>query len=184
VFPKWAWSGSREQFLHCGLRKFRHTKSSVDRWYTQLDHRRFVYDAYKTLKATRVRHGWVHMFIAHQPTLTFQLHNFNLFRTCHTALLHGNWPDFNRHDASHGPTAITKLLVFVFLLWESLCWDCQWNQQFCHSGLNWFFRSYSRFGGVSKTEPVGIIGADFTVRCHLGCLIGNVPIYSLALLVW
>ena len=50
----------------------------------------------------------------------------------------------------------------------------------------WFkliFRSYSRFGGVSKTEPVGIIGADITVRCHLGCLIGNVPIDSLALLV-
>jgi len=21
VFPKWAWSGSREQFLHCGLKK-------------------------------------------------------------------------------------------------------------------------------------------------------------------
>jgi len=26
VLPKWAWSGSREQFLHCGLRKFRHSK--------------------------------------------------------------------------------------------------------------------------------------------------------------
>jgi len=37
VLPKWAWSGSREQFLHCGLRKFRHSKSSVDRWYTQLN---------------------------------------------------------------------------------------------------------------------------------------------------
>jgi len=23
VFPKWAWSGSRAQFLHCGLRKYR-----------------------------------------------------------------------------------------------------------------------------------------------------------------
>jgi len=44
VFPKWAWSRSREQFLHCGLRKFRHSKSSVYRWYTQLDRRRFVYD--------------------------------------------------------------------------------------------------------------------------------------------
>ena len=29
VLPKWAWSGSREQFLHCRLRKFRHSKSSV-----------------------------------------------------------------------------------------------------------------------------------------------------------
>ena len=46
MLPKWAWSGSREQFLHCGLRKFRHSKSSVYRWYTQLDRRRFVYDAW------------------------------------------------------------------------------------------------------------------------------------------
>ena len=46
VLPKWAWSGSREQFLHCWLRKFRHSKSSVYRRYTQLDRRRFVYDAW------------------------------------------------------------------------------------------------------------------------------------------
>ena len=29
MFPKWAWSGSREQFLHCGLGKFRHSKSAA-----------------------------------------------------------------------------------------------------------------------------------------------------------
>ena len=85
MFPKWAWSGSREQFLHCGLRKFRHSKSSVYRWYTQLDHRRFVYDIYKTMKSTRTRHAWVHLFITHRPTLTLQLHNFDLFRTCRTS---------------------------------------------------------------------------------------------------
>jgi len=28
-----------------------------DRAYTQLDRRRFVYDTYKTMKATRTRHG-------------------------------------------------------------------------------------------------------------------------------
>ena len=41
VFPKWAWSGSHEQFLHCGLRKFqlarfqltrRTTRSLGDSW--------------------------------------------------------------------------------------------------------------------------------------------------------
>jgi len=85
VFPKWAWSGSREQFLHCGLRKFCHSKSSVYRWYTQLDRRRFVYDTYKTTKETRTRHGWVHMFNTHRPTLTHQLYNFDLFRTCRTS---------------------------------------------------------------------------------------------------
>jgi len=29
---KCRWGGSHEQFLHCGLRKFRHSKSSVYRW--------------------------------------------------------------------------------------------------------------------------------------------------------
>ena len=87
---------SRQQFLHCALRKFRHSKSSVYRWYAQLDSRRFVCDTYKTMKATRTRDGWVHMFITHRPTLTLQLHNFDLFRTCRTALSRGNWRDFNR----------------------------------------------------------------------------------------
>jgi len=85
VFPKWAWSGSCEQFLHCGLRKFRHRKSSVCRWYRQLDRCQFVYDTYKTMKATRSCHGWVHMFITYRPTLTVQLHDFDLFRTCRTS---------------------------------------------------------------------------------------------------
>ena len=37
------------------------------------------------MKATRTRHGRVHMFITHRPTLTLQLHNFDLFRTCRTS---------------------------------------------------------------------------------------------------
>jgi len=86
VFPKWAWSGSREQFLHCGLGKFRHSKSSVYRWYPQRVRGRFVYDTYKTMEATRLHHGWVHMFITHRPTVTLQLHNFDFFRTCRTSI--------------------------------------------------------------------------------------------------
>jgi len=85
VFPKWAWSGSHEQFLRFGLRKFRHSKSSVYRWYPQLVRGRFVHDTYRTLEATRSRHGWVHMFITHCVTVTLQLHNFDLFRTCRTS---------------------------------------------------------------------------------------------------
>jgi len=60
-------SVSREQFLHCALRTFRHSKSSVYRWYPQLVRGRFVYDTYKIMEATRSRHGWVHMFITHCP---------------------------------------------------------------------------------------------------------------------
>jgi len=78
------YSGSHEQFLHCGLRKYHHSKSSVYRWYTQLNRHRFVNDTCKTMKATWTHHGWMHMFITHQPTLTLQLHNFDLFRTCRT----------------------------------------------------------------------------------------------------
>jgi len=83
---KGTWSGSREQFLHCGLKTFRHSKSSYSGWYTQLDLRRFVYDTCHTMKVTRSRHGWVHMYITHRPTLPLQLHNFDLFRTCRTSI--------------------------------------------------------------------------------------------------
>jgi len=36
------------------------------------------------MKATLWRCGWMHMFIAPRPTLTVQLHNFDLFRSCRT----------------------------------------------------------------------------------------------------
>ena len=55
-------------------------------WYTQLDRSRFVYDTHNTIEASRSRHGWVHTFITNQPTLTLQLHNFDLFRTCRTSI--------------------------------------------------------------------------------------------------
>ena len=63
--------------------------ATASRWFTgeihNSDCRRFVYDTYKTTKATRTHHGGVHMFITHWPTLTLQLHNFDLFRTCRTS---------------------------------------------------------------------------------------------------
>jgi len=37
------------------------------------------------MKATRSHHGWVHMFITHGPTVTLQLHNFDLSRTSRTS---------------------------------------------------------------------------------------------------
>jgi len=67
------------------------SESSVYRWYTQLDSRRFVYDTYKTIKATRSRHGWVHMFITHCLQQNLQLHNFDLFRTCPSSFCTVAW---------------------------------------------------------------------------------------------
>jgi len=82
VLPKWAWSGSREQFLHCGLRKFRHSKSSVARWYTQLDRRRFVYDTWDS--GSRLGRVMVEctLFVTHCLRLNLQLHTTSLVRTC------------------------------------------------------------------------------------------------------
>ena len=65
------------------------------------------------MKATRTRHGCVHMFTTHRPTLTLQLH-IMLFRTCRTALLRGNWQNFTWHDTSRGPSAIAELLVIIW----------------------------------------------------------------------
>ena len=62
------------------------TVSRRYRWYTQLERSRFVYDTHNTMEATRSRHGWGHMFITHRPTLTLQLHNFDLSRTSRTSI--------------------------------------------------------------------------------------------------
>jgi len=82
VLPKWAWSGSREQFLHCGLRKFRHSKSSVYGWYTQLDRRRFVYDTWDN--GSQLDHVMVEctLSITHCLRLNLQLYTIDLVRTC------------------------------------------------------------------------------------------------------
>jgi len=63
---------------------------------------------------TRTRHGSVHMSITHRPTLTLQLHTSIcsvLVVQVVSALLHGNWQDFNRQGSSRGPSAIAELLV-------------------------------------------------------------------------
>jgi len=81
VLPKWAWSGSCEQFLHCGLTQFRHSKSSVYRWYTQLDRRRFVYDTLDN--GSRLGRVMVEctLSITHCLRLNLQLHTIDLVRT-------------------------------------------------------------------------------------------------------
>ena len=77
-----AWSGSREQFLHCGLKKFRNSKSSVCRWYTQFDRRRFVYDTWDNgSQLGRVMIECT-LSITHCLRLNLQLHTTDLVRTC------------------------------------------------------------------------------------------------------
>ena len=82
LLPKWPWSGSREQFLHCGLRKFRHSKLSVYRWYTQFDRGQFVYDTWDN--GSRLGRVVVEctLFMTHFLRLNLQLHATSLVRTC------------------------------------------------------------------------------------------------------
>ena len=114
MLPKWAWSGSREQFLHCGLRKFRHSKSSVYRWYIQLDRRRFVYDTWDNGRRLGRIMVECTLSITHCLRLNLQLHTINLVRTCRiSSFCTVAWQlaSFNWHDASRGPLAIAELLV-------------------------------------------------------------------------
>ena len=59
--------------------------ATASRWYIHNSTIVSLFDTYKTMKVTRKCHGWVHMFITHRPTITLQLCNFDLFRTCHTS---------------------------------------------------------------------------------------------------
>ena len=118
-FLSWRGQGHVSNFYILDLENF----AKTSRRYTGDIHnrRRFIYDTYKTMKATRTRHGWVHMFIGHRPTLTLQLQNFDLFRTCRnrvSALLRGNWQDFNWRDASRGPSAIAELVPLTYSIWQ------------------------------------------------------------------
>ena len=82
MLPKWAWSGSREQFLQCGLRKFRHSKSSVYRLYIQFDRCRFVYDTWDNgSRLGRVMDDCT-LFMTHCLRLNLQIHTISLVRTC------------------------------------------------------------------------------------------------------
>ena len=49
--------GHVSNFYIVDLENFATADRQVYRSYTQLDHRRFVYDTYKTMKATRMCHG-------------------------------------------------------------------------------------------------------------------------------
>jgi len=78
----WAWSGSREQFLHCGFRKFCHSKSSVYMWYTQFDRRRFVYDTWDNWSRLGRVIVECTLFMTHCLRLNLQLHTISSVRTC------------------------------------------------------------------------------------------------------
>jgi len=80
--PKWAWSGSREQFLHCGLRKFRHSKSSgLQVIYTTRPSAVCLWHWDNGSRLGRVMVECT-LSITHCLRLNLQLHTIDLVRTC------------------------------------------------------------------------------------------------------
>jgi len=78
MFPKWAWSWSCKQFLHCRLRE---NFATASRRYTGDIHNSSVVGFLWHLSDNEsdLIASWLS---AHCPTVTVQLHNFHLFRTC------------------------------------------------------------------------------------------------------
>jgi len=130
--------GHKEISLFCdalsGLRKFRHSKSSVYRWYPQLVRGRFVYDTYRTVEATRSRHGWVHMFMTHFSTVT--LSNFitsicsGLVVQVVSALLRGNGNGKISSDTTHRAVPRRQLNFFRTDYMDSRDFYCSENIRF------------------------------------------------------
>jgi len=101
------------------------------------------------------------MFITHCPTVTLQLHNFDLFRTCRTsivsALWRGNWQDFNSHDALRGPLPIAELLVLLCnCLFMSGC--MYWRNKLLKIGAPKNLKYRTRLVGVEFNAPLDTIG--------------------------
>ena len=143
-------------FYIVDLKKFRHSKSSVYRWYPQLVRGQFVYDTHRTMEVTRSRHGWVHMFITHLPTVTLQLHSFDLFRTCCTSTfcavtwqlsrfqltwriarsLSDSWASFSNRDISYATDSMQSHSRIGFALklqseGDLRPWECTARRHTC-----------------------------------------------------
>ena len=74
--------GHVSNFYIVDLENFLHSKSSVYRWYTQLDRRRFVYDTWDN--GSRLGRVMVEctLSITHCLRQNIQLHTIDLVRTC------------------------------------------------------------------------------------------------------
>jgi len=135
MFPKWAWSGSREQFLHCDLENF----AAASRRYTcDIQNSSVV-----GLFMTPIRQWkWLDRVVFECTCLLhidpLQPSNFitsiwsGLVVQVVAALSRGNWQDFNWHDASRGLSAIAELLV-------QITWDVGRTSRFYYPPVFKFF---------------------------------------------
>jgi len=115
VLPKWAWSGSREQFLHRGLRKFRHSKSSVYRWASCLQVYAPEHQFTSVIASTSIRNR---CWISGQNTrLLWWRKNSTLLTTFWRCLAEPQWrfqPNFC-HVIFYCGSSFTCRVLFLFM---------------------------------------------------------------------
>ena len=133
---------SREQFVHCGLRKFRHSKSWVYRWYTQLVCGRFVYDTWDNgSQLDRVMVECT-LSITHCLRLNLQLHTIDLVRTCIRSFCTVAWQlarfQLTRRIArSLGDSWASCFSVVFLLLTKLMLYSCTTNNNTCLTAIFW-----------------------------------------------
>jgi len=108
------------------------------------------------MEATGSRHVWVHMFIAHRPTVTLQLYNFQLFRTYRTSSL--------CTVASRGSSVIAELLVGLrTAVADSQTQLLQVSNTHTHPFNSPFFPRLPRWASTRKVKPIWILLKQETV---------------------
>ena len=129
------------------------------------------------MEATPSRHGWVYMFTAHCPTVTFQLHNFDLFRTCRTSCfctvawqlarcqltrriarsLADSWASYTflvpAYPGSPGQRAVKVKRLCACVLWCGVVWCVSWLER--------------RVSSPNLTRSSAIAGGPRDASCRL-----------------
>ena len=110
VFPKWAWSGSMNNFYIVDLENV----ATASRRYTGDIHNSPVVGLFMTPIGQWKRLDRITCLLhigPLYPSNFITLISSGLVVKVLSALLRGNWQDFNWHDTSRGSSAIAELLV-------------------------------------------------------------------------
>ena len=103
------------------------------------------------MNVTRSRHGWVHMFITHRPSLKLQLHNFDFFRTCRRSSLCTVAWQLARFQLTR---RITRSLGDSWASWLYICGLVVAD-----------FRIVADLLGIRCTACRGVVAGRHSIRC-------------------
>jgi len=94
-----------------------------------------------------------------------------------SALLHGNWQDFNWHDASRGPSAIAELLGFTRLSCKTKAYDQSKSSEKIRYGTISPFQNCvcegGSWNGKSGAEAVFVYATRAGISTSRGILVGR-----------